>query len=177
MAGAAARRYARAIFDLATEEGRVEDWARRLEGVREALSTPELRAVLVNPSIPVQRRQEVAESVLGPRVGPEGVNLAKLLVGASRVGEVGAIAEEFGRMADDAAGRVRATATTAVPLDRPAADELVGALSNELGREVRLDERVDPAIIGGLVLRIGDRMIDASVATRLQQLRRRLVGT
>lgn len=177
MAGAAARRYARAIFDLATEEGQVEEWGRRLEGVREVLSMPDVRGVLVNPSVPVQRRQEVAEALLGSRVGPEGVNLAKLLVGANRVGVVDAITEEFGRLADDAAGRVQATATTAVPLDRPAADKLVGELSNKLGREVRLDERVDPGIIGGLVLQIGDRVIDASVATRLQQLRRRLVGT
>jgi F-type H+-transporting ATPase subunit delta len=177
MAGAAARRYARAIFDLATEEGQVEEWSRRLEGVGEVLSMPDVRAVLVNPSISVRRRQEAAEAVLAPRVGPEGANLAKLLVGANRVGEVDAIAEEFGRLADAAAGRVRATATTAVALDRPAADKLVGELSNKLGREVRLDERVDPEIMGGLVLRIGDRVIDASVATRLQQLRRRLVGT
>lgn len=177
MAGAAAKRYARAIFDLAAEEGQVEDWGRWLADVRQVLTEPAMRAVVANPSIAVQRRQEAVARVLDDRVGPEAVNLARLLVGADRVDEVDAVAEQFGRMADDAAGRVRATATTAVPLDPSEADKLVGELSNELGREVRLDVRVDPAIIGGLVVQIGDRMIDASVATRLQQLRRRLVGT
>ncbi len=177
MAGAAARRYARAIFDLAVQEGQVEEWTRRLAEHGEALSQPELRALLTNPSIAVQRRQEVAASILEPRVGAGGVNLARLLVAANRVGEVDGIAEEVGLLADEAAGRVRASATSAVPLERSETDKLVAALSKELGREVRLDVSVDPAIIGGLVLQIGDRVIDASVATRLHQLRRQLAGT
>ncbi|HYW28059.1 MAG TPA: F0F1 ATP synthase subunit delta, partial [Terriglobales bacterium] len=69
----------------------------------------------------------------------------------------------------------RATATTAVPLTRSDADRLEANLSRRLGREVRLHNQVDRAIIGGLVLRMGDRVIDASVATRLQQLRHHLV--
>ncbi len=71
---------------------------------------------------------------------------------------------------------MRAIATTAVPLSRSDADRLEQGLSRRLGRQVRLDSRVDRGIVGGLVLRIGDRVIDASVASRLQQLRRRLAG-
>jgi F-type H+-transporting ATPase subunit delta len=176
MAGAAAKRYARAIFELAGEQGQVDEWASRLVTVRDVLSHPDVRAVLVNPSIAVRRRQDAAASLLEQRAGPEGVNLAKLVVGANRVRDLDAIIEEYGRLADEAAGRVRATATTAVPLDPVETDELVSSLSRKLGREVRLESRVDPAIVGGLVLRIGDRVIDASVATRLQQLRRQLAG-
>jgi len=176
MAGAAAKRYARAIFELAGEQGQVEEWARRLVTVRDVLSRPDVRAVLTNPSIAVQRRQDAAAALLEQRAGPEGVNLARLVVGANRVRDLDTIIEEYGRLADEAAGRVRATATTAVPLDPAVTDELVSSLSRKLGREVRLESRVDPAIVGGLVLRIGDRVIDASVATRLQQLRRQLAG-
>jgi F-type H+-transporting ATPase subunit delta len=176
MAGAGARRYARAIFELAREEGEVDAWAQRLVRVRDVLVHPEARAMLTNPSIAAQRRQEAAATLLGDRAGPEGVNLAKLLVGAGRVADVDGIIEEYGRLADEEAGRVRATATTAVPLDGADAGRLVTALSDKLGREVRLDARVDPAILGGLVLQIGDRVIDASVATRLRQLRSRLVN-
>ena len=176
MAGAAARRYARAIFELAKEEGQVEAWAERLAVVRDVVTRPEARAVLANPSIAIQRRQEAAASLLADRAGPEGVNLVRLLVGAGRLDEVGGIAEEFERLADEDAGRVRATATTAVPLSRSETDRLIAELGRRLGREVRLDARVDPAVIGGLVLRVGDRVMDRSVATRLQQLRRHLAG-
>jgi F-type H+-transporting ATPase subunit delta len=140
------------------------------------MTHPEARTILSNPSIDVRRRQDAVSALLDGRVGPEGLNLAKLLVGANRTDDLDAIIEEYGRLADEDAGRVRATATTAVPLSRAEATNLVASLSRRWGREVRVDVRVDPTIIGGLVLRIGDRVIDASVATRLQQLRRRLVG-
>ncbi|MBJ7601179.1 MAG: F0F1 ATP synthase subunit delta [Candidatus Nephthysia bennettiae] len=176
MAGAAARRYARAIFELAREEGQFEEWARRIASVREVLSVPEVQAVLMNPTISVQERQAAVTAFLEGPAGPEGVNLGKLLVGARRVDEIAAIEEEYGRLMDEAAGRVRATATTAVELSSSDQDGLARNLSQRLGREVRLTAAVDPSIIGGLVLRFGDHVIDASLATRLQQLRRKLAG-
>jgi len=176
MAGAAAKRYARAIFELAKEEGQQEEWARRLHSVRDALSHPEARLVLANPSIAAQRRREAAVTLLGGSADPGELNLARLLVGANRIDDLDGIIEEYQLLVDEDAGRVRAIATTAVPLDRAAADKLEANLSRRLDRQVRLDTRVEPAIIGGLVLRIGDQVIDASVATRLQQLRRRLAG-
>ena len=176
MARSSAKRYARAIFELAKEQGQIEAWAERLEPLREVLTHPQAKAILANPSIDVGRRQDAVGALLDGRAGPEGLNLAKLLVGANRIDDLDAIVEEYGRLADEDAGRVRATATTAVALSRSEAGNLVESLSRRWGLEVRLDVRVDPRIIGGLVLRIGDRVIDASVAARLQQLRRRLVG-
>jgi F-type H+-transporting ATPase subunit delta len=176
MAGARAKRYARAIFELAKEEGRLEQWAQRLVAVRDVLVQPQARGILTNPSIPAQRRQDAAAALVEGIAGREGVNLAKLLVAANRVDEMDGIIEEYELLVDEDAGRVRATATTAIPMRKSDADKLVAGLGRRLGREVRLDTRVEPAIIGGLVLRIGDRVVDASVATRLQQLRRRLAG-
>jgi F-type H+-transporting ATPase subunit delta len=175
MAGAAARRYARAIFELARDEGQFQEWAERIAGVREVLSVPEVRAVLMNPSISRQERQAAVTAFL-EGTGPESSNLGKLLVGAGRVDEIAAIEEEYGRMVDEAEGRVRATATTAVELSPNDRDGLARSLSKQLGREVRLTAAVDPTIVGGLVLRFGDHVIDASLATRLQQLRRKLAG-
>ena len=176
MAGAAAKRYARAIFELAREDGQVGEWAQRLETVRDVLGRPEVTRILANPTISAQRRQEAAASLLAGSGGPEVANLARLLVAANRIGELDGIIEQYRLLADEEAGRVRATATTAVPLSRSDADKLVASLSRQLGREVRLENLVDAAIIGGLVLRIGDRVVDASVATRLQQLRHQLAG-
>ncbi len=175
MAGSA-RRYARAVFELAQEEGGTDGWAQRLETVRELFALPEVRAVLTNPTIGVQRRQDAVVSMLGERSGQEGVNLARLLVAAGRVDTVDAIQEEYQRLSDEAVGRVQATATTAVELTGDERQTLARDLSGRLGREVRLQARVDPSILGGLVVQVGDRVIDASVRTRLRQLRQRLAG-
>lgn len=176
MAGAGAKRYARAVFELAREEGQVDRWARTLATLQEVLSEPRAHAVLANPSIASERREEAATALLADRVEPEGVNLAKLLVAAGRVDDLGAIIEEYGRLADEDAGRVRARAITAVPLSPADADALAASLKRRLGRDVRVEPSVDPAVIGGMVLRIGDRVIDASVATRLRLLRTQLAG-
>jgi F-type H+-transporting ATPase subunit delta len=176
MAGAAAKRYARAIFELAREEGQAEKWAERLASVRAIFSRPEVRQVLLNPTIPLRDRESAVGAILDERGDRESVNLAKLLVGSGRVDEVGAIEQEYQKLVDEAEGRVRATATTAVELSPDDYENLASTLSKQMGREVRLTAGVDSAIIGGLVLRVGDHVIDASLATRLQQLRRKLAG-
>ena len=172
MASASARRYARAIFEIAEEGKEIEPWAERLRILSALLANPELRAVLENPSISIEDRQGVIGGFAA--LGLEGQNLAKLLIAAHRTQLVGEILEEFELMTDEAAGRVRATATAAVELSKVDTDRLAKDLSIRLGKEVRLEVRVDPKIIGGLVIRVGDRVVDASLATRLQQLRRQL---
>ena len=174
MASARARRYAKAVFELAQEKGEVEAWLPRLDAVRAVLTDPTAAEVFASPALPSARRVEIVEAVATPEMGKEGVNLAKLLVAARRPELIEGVIEEYRALADEAAGRVRATATTAVELDSADYERIAGDLSKRLGKEVRLEVRVDPAIIGGMVLQVGDRLIDASVATRLQQLRRRL---
>ena len=173
MATAAAKRYARAVFELATEEGQVEEWGERLTTVVGLLSDAQVAAVLTNPTIPLGRRMELISAT--PHVlDREATNLARLLIESNRVGQVHGVAEEFERLADEAAGRVRATVTTAVELDAGERDRVSRELSERLGKEVRIQVVVDKRILGGLKLQYGDRLIDASVATKLQQLRRRL---
>jgi F-type H+-transporting ATPase subunit delta len=91
------------------------------------------------------------------------------------VDRIDEIAEQFEALADDAAGRVRATVTTAIPLSEADREALGKDLSRGLKKEVRLEARVDPAILGGLILEVGDRLTDASVAARLDQVRRRVL--
>jgi F-type H+-transporting ATPase subunit delta len=173
VATAAAKRYARAVFELATEEGKVDEWTRRLTTVRDLMSDPSVAAVLTNPTIPLDRRMELVSSA-PHELDPEATNLARLLIESNRVQQIGGVAEEFEVLADAAAGRVRATVTTAVDLDRAERDKVGDQLSRRLGKEVRMTVVVDKSILGGLKLQYGDHLIDASVATKLQQLRRRL---
>ncbi len=171
MATAAAKRYAKAVFERAEEERDIDEWSRRLAQVRAVLSDETVAAILTNPTIPSQRRMEVFGD---GAFDTETANLIKLLIEANRVHEIDGIVEEFEQLADDAAGRVRATVTTAVELESADRDRVAAQLSKQLGKEVRMRAEVDPRILGGLKVQYGDRLIDASVASRLQQLRRRL---
>ena len=176
MATAAARRYARAVFDLARADGEVDLWARRLSQVRDLFADPAVASVLSNPAISSEQREELVSA--RPRVlDDEATNLARLLIESGRVAEAEGVAEEFERLADEAAGRVRATVTTAIPLDSQDRDRVERELSHRLNKEVRLTVAVDPKIIGGLKVQYGDHVVDASVASRLQQLRRRLAAS
>lgn len=170
-----ANRYARAIFELASEQGKVDDWARRLSIIREVLDDPGARAVIDNPSIAAETRMKAVEQLDLPGIGAQGMNLMRMLVASGRVGRIGEIATQFEILADDAAGRVRATVTTAIPLSEADRKSLARDLSSQLGKDVRLESRVDPEILGGLVLQVGDRLTDASVAARLDQLRRQVL--
>ena len=176
MATAAAKRYAKAVFELATQDGHVERWALQLARLREVFTDPDVAAVLGNPTIPAERRAALIAGT--PHVlDPEATNLARLLIESGRINEAAEIEKEFERMADEAAGRVRATVTTAVELDPPDRDRVERELSKRLQKEVRLSVVVDPRILGGMKLQYGDRLVDASVATRLEQLRRRLAAS
>jgi len=176
VATAAAKRYARAVFELAGQDGNVDEWARRLAKIRELFADPEVAAVLSNPTIATQQREGLVATA--PHLfDQEATNLARLLIESGRIGEAAAIEQEFERLADEAAGRVRATATTAIELGRDDRERVERELSKRLKKEVRLSVVVDPRILGGLKLQYGDRVIDATVATRLAQLRRRLAAT
>jgi F-type H+-transporting ATPase subunit delta len=171
VATAAAKRYARAVFELAQDDRNLEQWSRRLGQVQALLADQRVAAVLTNPTIPSERRMEV---VSDGAFDPEAANLVKLLIEAGRIHEIGGIVDEFQDLADEAAGRVRATVTTAVELEERDRDRIAAQLSKQLGKEVTMRVQVDARILGGLKVQYGDRLIDASVATRLQQLRRRL---
>jgi F-type H+-transporting ATPase subunit delta len=174
VASARARRYARAVFEIAQEDKQVDAWTGRLEALRAVLTNPDAIAVLASPAVPPARRVEAMEALATRQMGDEGLNLGRMLVAARRPDLIEGIVEEYGALADESAGRVRATVTTAVALSTADEKRITTDLSARLGKEVRLEVQVDPAIIGGLVLRVGDRKIDASIATKLQQLRRRL---
>jgi F-type H+-transporting ATPase subunit delta len=144
--------------------------------VRELFADPQVAAVLTNPTIATEQRESLVSNAPN-LLDTEAVNYARLLIESGRVDEAAEIDEEYQRLADDAAGRVRATVTTAIELPREDRNRVENELSQRLGKDVRLTVVVDPRILGGLKLQYGDRVVDASVATRLQQLRRRLAAS
>ena len=176
MATAAAKWYAKAVFELGRDEGKLDEWSRRLTRISDLFSDPQVASVLSNPTIPAEQREGLVTTA--PHVlDEEATNLARLLIESGRIDEAQEIAEEFQRLVDAAAGRVQATITTAVELDAADRDRIARELSKRLQKDVRVDVVVDPRILGGMKLQYGDRLVDASVATRLEQLRRRLAAS
>jgi F-type H+-transporting ATPase subunit delta len=167
---AIARRYAQAYFDLAQEAGDIDAWGRELSRVAEALSDPDVAAALANPRLRAPQRAELAATLLeGTR--KQAGNLVRLLIERNRIGALPQVVTHFQRLADRASGLTRAEVVTAVPVDDATAARIKRTLADRIGGAVETTVAQDPEILGGLVIRIGDRVIDGSVRTRLQQLR------
>jgi len=172
VATAAARRYARAAFELASEQKRVEEWRARLATIRELLSDPSIAVVLENPTLASSERMKIVAGA--GALDTEAGNLVGLLIESGRVREAAGIADEFECLADEAAGKIHALVTSAVELSAEERRDVGERLSKQLGADVTVQSVVDPRIIGGLKVQYGDHLVDVSIANRLQQLRRRL---
>ncbi len=170
----AAKRYAQAAFGIARDAGAVASWRLQLDDVASVLSESGLAPVLADSRVPVDQRTGMVERVLD--VDPMVLNLARLLVAKGRSGEARAVAEAFGRMADDHEGIAHAQVTTAVELAPAQLDAIAQQIGAAVGKQVRATGSVDPGIVGGIVVRVGDKLVDGSVRTRLKQLRRELEG-
>ncbi len=173
----AARRYAEAAFELATRDDAVDGWAEGLAlGARFAADEAVIR-VVDNPAIPHADRLATAVRLLEGRVPPGVLNLARLLAQRGRFETLPAITAEYLRLRNRAAGIVEAVVTSAEPLTAEETAALRARVESMTGSGVDLMAEVDPALIGGLTVRVGDQLLDASVRGRLERLRHQLAGT
>lgn len=172
----AAKRYAEAVYSIARDEGTQDRWQDDLATVAELVENREAAAYMARSRTSEADKRRLVEAVLRG-ASPLALNLALLLLQRNRLHLAPQIAAEFARMLDAERGIQHAEVTTAVPLGDAERRDLEGRLQQLTGaREVRLETRVDPDLIGGMVARIGDRLIDGSTRTRLLQLKRRLAG-
>lgn len=173
-----ARRYARAFVDLATETNSVDALGQDLERLSAAMNSGDgaLFHAMTNPVFTTTERKKVLEAVL-PRLGMNALtnNLARLLVDNERMGALPDIIELYRQAADEHAGRVRVRVSTASPLDDAMREQVTNALASATGKHVILETEVDPDLIGGIVARVGGKVYDASLRTRLHDLKNRLV--
>jgi F-type H+-transporting ATPase subunit delta len=168
------RVYANALFEAAVEKGRLEPVRQQLQQVVEAdEQVPELRELLRNPRLDPRARAAAIEDVLGD--ADELLrNFLLLLADKGRTGQLEEIAREFERLVARHEGVIHAELTTAVPLSDEEASKLLGQIEQSSGRKVEVTRRVDPDLIGGIVLQVGSHRLDASVRGRLDRLRREL---
>lgn len=176
MASSAAKRYAEAVFSLAQEKGTLDAWQQDLGLLNDLMRNPQAAAFFSNPNVTAAHKQQIVDEVLA-KAQPEARNLAHLLIERHRMGIVPALYEDFAAAHLAAQGIAIADITTAEPLT-PDEEQLVrDQLGRIVGKEIRLRPHTDPAIIGGVIARVGDLLIDGSVINQLRLLRNRLAAT
>ena len=167
------RRYGQAVFELAQEQGAAEQWGQDLALVAEAFQDAGFNALLKHAGVPAEDKRQAVAAVL-PDVGPMVRNMVNLLVARGLADAIPEACREYAELLDRQQGRQRVEITTAVALDAAEVARIADFVSGLIGREVVVTPRVDESILGGLVVQIGDRLLDGSARARLSDLRERL---
>lgn len=166
-----ARRYAEAAFEIAERDDSMEAWLAAFAVAEERLTGADVTRLLANPAVPGTSRVEVLERILGDDVSGAPRNLFMLMVRRGRFELLAGVIREFTRLYRRREGIVEATVTSAASLDARELEALRERLVAMTGSRVELQQDVDPALLGGIQVRVGDRLIDGSVRGRLERLR------
>ena len=171
-----AKRYARAFFDIAVEEGKIEDYGRELAAFATLIAQNKaLQEFLANPIFELKSKKNVIEELLGrTQISGRTANFLRLLVDKQRIGILGEVENAYKEFMDKSLKKVRVSVKTAYPLT----SELEGALKQRVaemtGKEVEMTVEDDASLIGGLIVRVGDTMFDGSIKTQLGNMRKLL---
>ena len=171
----AARRYADAAFEIGRADGTLDEWERDLVSLREALGNEQLRRVVQHPAIPFAEKERVLRQVASG-VAREPLSLALLMVRRGRPGAIDAMVDRFRELVRRERGVSLAEVRTALPLDEEERTAIAARLRALTGDRIEMNEVVDESLIGGVSVRIGDQLYDASVRSRLERLRARLTA-
>lgn len=169
-----ARNYAETLFELAGDAGQLEAWGDLIDVTAAAFATTTIEAAMMSPSVPVEQKVRIVSAALADAPRPYVLYLAAVIRRGRQV-LLSAIADEYRVLLDQSLGRVRAGITLARPVDEARKAEIVARLASGLGKEVIAGFAVDPAILGGTIVKIGDQVFDGSVRKRLGRLRRQLI--
>jgi F-type H+-transporting ATPase subunit delta len=181
----AARRYAEAAFELAGRDGTEDAWQAGLRAAADDFGREEVLRIVEDPARPLAERMQVLRAVLGAgplveaagdRVATQLLNLVALLLDRRGVSILPSIADEYDRLLDARRGIVRAVVTSATELTDDEASAVRERVEAMTGSRIELRREVDPGLIGGLTVRVGDRLVDASVRGRLERLRHQLLA-
>ena len=171
--GSLARRYARAVLEIGTANGNLDKIGADLRSLAKAMrESAELVTALTNPAIRRADRRRVIDGLL-QRIGAElhTKNLVYLLLDGERLGSLEAISREVNAMIEAKSGRMAAEVTSAQPLDAAQLTQITAALEKLSGKKVAVTKREDPALLGGVVAKLGDTVYDGSLRTQLRTLR------
>ncbi len=172
---ASPKRHAQAVFQLAVERNEVDRWKSNLDTIASVLGDPQIMPVLEDPKIHFGEKQQLINRLL-PELDQLALNFAYFMVAKQRLAILNQVVAEYEKMANAYQGLEHAKVTTAVPLDKEEQERLSQQLAAITGKRILLTTEVDPAIIGGFIARVGDKLIDGSIRARLQALKQKLAG-
>lgn len=170
----ASRRYAGALFQLARDRGELQNVAAGLNAVTQVTTeSPELMAILHHPRVTEEKKKQVLAQVFAGQVSSDVEHLLLMMVEKDRASLIPGVASQFNRLMDEYLKETDAEAVSAIALTPEQEAALVARLQEATGYKVRLTTRVDENILGGLVVRVGDKLIDASVASQFRGIKER----
>lgn len=167
--------YARALIGAAKNAGVADQVIEQLGRLVDDYLTksPELLAAFASPRIDQNEKIRVIDRIFADEFNPILIKFLKVMAGRDRLGYVSAVRSAAESIHDEMMGRVVASVRTAVPLDDALRAQIADQLGSMMNKQVRLSESVDPDLIGGMIIRIGDRVFDSSVANQLNKMARR----
>ena len=165
-----AKRYAQAVFDIAQASDSIQEWDEQLSMLAQASNIPEFASLMQAPEIKPEERSETLELVI-PSLSDGTRNLLMLIAKRGAVKVLPQVYSRFRELSDGAQGVVRVQVTSAIELTDADQKRITEQLATSLGKEVRITTAVKPELLGGLVIRVGDRVVDGSAQQRLQALK------
>ena len=173
--GSLARRYTRALFQLAREAGQEEKTGREIEQFHAAFSGSELEGVLTNPAFPMDSRKRILIQVAnGLELSVLSIHFLSLLLERDRLAHLPGIVNCYRRLLNEAKGRVEAKVVSATGLDAALVERLREQLQGISGKEVVLQQETDPSLLGGLLVELEGKVYDGSVRTQLEKMKQRI---
>ena len=169
-----ARRYAEAVFQIAQRDGTVEEWLAQLDRVAAAVTDEDVVRRLEDPAVPFAERHEAFKALFKGKMLDPLYSLLGIVLRRRRLELLPGIAREYRALYNRSAGIVEATATSAGELDQAEVKALRERLQKMTGAHIELNLVVDPALLGGIQVRLGDQLLDGSVRGRLERLRERI---
>lgn len=172
----AGRRYAEAAYEIGRADGTLDAWEQDLAALGAALRNAELRRLVDHPAVAFSDKERVLRRVVGEGVSPEALRLVLLMIRRGRPGAIERMIARFGELLRQERGIALAEVRTALPLEESQRIAVAERLAELTGEQVEMNEMVDASLIGGIAVRIGDTLYDASVRNRLERLRARLTA-
>ena len=170
-------KYSKAMFLLAEEEGKLAEYGAELKALAEAVeATPELKAFLESPMIPHKAKQEAADKIFAGELSPMVMNFLRLLLDKQRVALLGEIEHQYENLSNEAQGILVADVTTARVISEALCDRLKAKLGELTGKTIKLRKHLDEKLIGGVVVRMGDTLVDGSLRSRMKALEAQLLA-